>query len=112
MSSFDNKKNISTEEQKKAINLGQKIAYFIAALPEQAGKKEDIAALIQEMSLGQMEKLGEIIDNIYAESSVAQLDEKFKDELLKIKNEYEEKVTKIDEDSLEELQKLEESLKK
>lgn len=112
MASLNNNQHISAEEQTKAIDLGRKLALFVAALPGTAQEKEEIVAFIQGMSKEQMIKMGEITDEIYAESKTVAIDEKFKKDLLAIKEEYEKKNKKVDNAFLQKLADLENKLKK
>ena len=104
--------NLSSEEQTKAVNLGRKLAIFVAALPATDQEKQDLVLFIQALSLDQMEKMSELVDKIYVESKTAKIDEKFKAALLAIKKEYEKKDEKTEQNFLKKLAELESELKK
>lgn len=103
---------LSADEQIKAAALGQKLAYFVAALTATPEEKQEIAGLIQEMSLSQMEKLTQLVDEFYVTSKTSALEEKMKKSLLAVKKEFEKKNEKTDDEFLDKLKQLEEDFKK
>lgn len=112
MTSSNSKTPLSKEEQITAVTVGKKLAYFVAALPVSLQEKQELAGFIQEMSLEQMARLAKIVDYFYAESKTAELEEFFKNNLLKIKKDFEEKDQKIEGEFFEKLEELEKKLEK
>jgi len=104
--------NITSQEKDKVLLLGQKLAFFVAALPINDEEKLVLVSAIQQLSLPEMEKLAELADRIYAESKTAKIDEKFKTDLMKIKKEYDERNEKLDKEFLEKLAELQNKLDK
>ena len=107
-----NSLNINPEEQDMAVKLGQKLAFFVASLPLTPEEKADLANVIKDFSLAELNKLAELVDKFYIQSKTAVIDEKFQTALINIKKEYELKNEKIDKEFLKKLSGLEDKLNK
>ncbi|HRY36414.1 MAG TPA: hypothetical protein P5230_00825 [Candidatus Magasanikbacteria bacterium] len=112
MNSPNNNFGLSSDEQTKAAALGQKLAYFVASLSATPEEKLEIIDLIQEMTLSQMEKLSQLVDEFYTESKTEVIEEKMKKALLAVKKDFEKKNEKTDTEFSEKLRQMEEELKK
>ncbi len=102
ISKKDEGKDLIPEESKEHFeSLGKKLGFFISALniPEQM--KDVWLSVLPKMSLEQIERLINVFEEDYLKEKTQYIDEEFKKVLAEIEREKEEKLKKIDEETLE-----------
>jgi len=95
------------EEELK--DLGKRLAYLLAAadLPQEV--KDSWAVLIPEMSLEQIDKLMVVLER-YVNSGLAKEFASFKEDVLKIQKNYQDKVQQSEDVAMNQLDELEKTL--
>ncbi|MDA2922891.1 hypothetical protein MYX07_06540 [Patescibacteria group bacterium AH-259-L07] len=84
---------LTSEEIKEAVkSQGKKLGFLIAALNISDIEKEAWLTLLPNMSLEQIERLGNILESKYTDQQTKGIDEELRSDLEKIKTEYDKKV--------------------
>jgi hypothetical protein len=99
--------DISTEEFEETFKfLGRKLGFFISSLSAPEEIKNSWLSILPQMSIEQMERLANIFEEKYAQQETQYIDNEFKKILAEIEIEKDEKLNKIDEETLKKLNDL------
>lgn len=97
--------------EKLAKAQGIKLGFLIGASNMSDEEKNAWASLLLEMSLEQIDDLTEILEAKYLDEKTKDVDEKFKTDLEYIKDKYNQKREKLNQNTLEKIQKMTENIK-
>ncbi len=112
MADENNKKGDNANDQLKdlARAQGEKLGFLIASLDISEETREAFLNMLPEMSVEQIDRLIDILEAKYIDEQTKDIDEQFKKDLRSIRTQYNEQVSKADEEALKDLEELENSL--
>lgn len=104
---------MTVEEVKKAASdRGRRLGILLASLNLSEEEIEAWLTIIPEMSWEQINRLTDLLENAYADASTGDIDDGFRKEMEKIKEEYDRDIKSLDDEAVENIKALEDKLEK
>jgi predicted transcriptional regulator len=91
--------------------LGNKLGFYISALNAPEEIKNSWLAILPQMSIEQIMHLVDVFEEKYLQQETQYIDEEFKKVLAEIEKEKNEKINKIDEETIKQIQDLAQKIK-
>lgn len=102
-----NTQNTNEEDLKKQAQArGQKLGFLINALNVPQEQKQAWLTLLPEMSLEQIERLADILENQYLQQQTKAIDKDLEKDLSKIKDEHNQALKDLDKQTIDKIKNL------